>query len=48
VRAHAVVVLDEVINEGLESGDGPRSFVGLEVFLERLVETFDLAAGLGR
>lgn len=46
VRAHGVVVVNEVIELLLELGDGGYSWLGAEVLFQGLVEALDFAAGL--
>src|ERR1019366_9659817 len=47
VRARRVVLLDELIEAGLEGCDPGGSTPGCEPLLERLLDAFDLPAGLG-
>lgn len=46
VRPDGVVVAAELIKLGLELSDGDRAGLSVEPFLQGLVESFDLAAGL--
>lgn len=47
VRPDGVVVAAELIELGLESGDGGGAGLAVEPLLDGLVEPFDLPAGLG-